>query len=174
MTLYRTGQAALIALAAAAAFHIATYYPSLPAVVPTKFAFDGSVTSTMSREWFAGVYGGSVLLLLVVFLGTGLLIRNIPASAINMPNRGYWLAPERSDATRDWLAAWQTWFGVATMLFVIAMMHVVMMYQLRQIAHVNTWFYPIIGLYVLAGLAYAALFARFFRPVPTDGSAPAA
>lgn len=83
-----------VALAAAAVF-ILVSGQSLPSVVASHFAADGRANGFMSRDAYLGVMMAvavGVPLFLVLIPG---LVRLAPPHLINLPNREYWLAPER-------------------------------------------------------------------------------
>jgi len=50
----------------------------------------------------------------VLVSASGLWLRFIPSSLINLPNRDYWLAPERRAESLAVLGACMAWFGVLT------------------------------------------------------------
>ena len=62
-------------------------------------------------------------------VGSRSIGRRLPVSLINLPNKDYWLAPERRDATLAWIGGWSTMFGAATLLLMMALM--------RQVERVN-------------------------------------
>ena len=85
-------------LACAAAFVWLTAL-SLPAVVASHFEGDGYANGFMSRGAYVGftlafVVGLPALLLLLSHFAFGR-----PGARINLPNREYWLSPERRDET---------------------------------------------------------------------------
>ena len=102
-------------LLALVAVQIAWYWPHLPHVIASHFDVGGRPNGWMSREAFVGVYVGVVVLLTVVFSG----IRFVPASLWNLPNKEYWLAPGRRDATIARVAAEMATFANATLALVL-------------------------------------------------------
>lgn len=72
---------------------------SLPPVVASHFAAGGNANGFMPRNAYIG-------LMLFVAVGVPFLLalthsslRFIPPHRINLPNRDYWLSPERTDET---------------------------------------------------------------------------
>jgi hypothetical protein len=47
-------------------------------------------------------------------------IQMLPPDKINLPNKSYWLAPERREATMASVVSAITWFGCAVLVFLIA------------------------------------------------------
>lgn len=83
---------------------------SLPPLVTSHFDGNGNATAQMSRASYTKF---------VFFMGVGLPIAMVAfltliyskASDMKMPNRDYWLAPERIAETRALLIAHGVWFG---------------------------------------------------------------
>lgn len=72
---------------------MAYYYPQMPPRMASHFAADGRANGWQSREGF-------FLLMLLVSASSAVVVapRQIAAKAnarINLPNRDFWLAPER-------------------------------------------------------------------------------
>lgn len=105
----------LAALVVAAAF-IAATSSALPARVASHFARGGEANGWMPRESY-------VAFILSFALGVPLLVATLVAwlprafpGAVNLPNRAYWLAPERREQTLASLAAFAWSFGAALAL----------------------------------------------------------
>jgi serine/threonine-protein kinase len=86
----------------------------------SHFAADGRVNGWQSREEF-------FVLMLLVSASSALVCflapRQIAARAnarINLPNRDYWLAPERREATMRFISATMAWFGCGTLFVLIS------------------------------------------------------
>jgi hypothetical protein len=78
--------------------------PSLPAVVASHFSAGGVADGFMPRDMYV-LFMGAVSLGLPLAIGALLSqMHRLPVSLINIPNRAYWLAPERADASRQYLA----------------------------------------------------------------------
>lgn len=71
------------------------FYPQLPAQIASHFNFRGEADGWMPKENFLVFQ----IFLLVFILGTTSLVsaffNKLPDSLINIPNKSYWLAPER-------------------------------------------------------------------------------
>lgn len=83
---------------------LAWYAPRLPATVASHFDAAGNPDGWMPRGPFLGLLGGLSLFYLALFLGIAAIVRRTPVRLVSLPNREYWLAPERADATRRILA----------------------------------------------------------------------
>jgi hypothetical protein len=64
-----------------------------------------------------------VAFIAVLFPGIGLILSKTPAALINLPNKSYWLSPERKQETIAVLSRQFLWFGTATLLLLLDMMH---------------------------------------------------
>ena len=90
---------ALIVLLAAAAAFILLSGRSLPPVVATHFAASGRADGFMPRNSYLTLMlfiAVAVPLLLALGLSS---VRFVPPQYFSLPNREYWLAPERRDET---------------------------------------------------------------------------
>jgi uncharacterized membrane protein len=82
--------------------------PQLPQHVASHFAAGGEPNGWMSRSaylQFIGIFGAVVPLFIVV------IFRSLPVNLINVPNRDFWFAPERSAHSRDYLFRQSFWFA---------------------------------------------------------------
>jgi len=104
-------------LVAGAAAFIWLTSRSMPDVVASHFAADGSANGSMSRGAYVGlmlavVVGLPTLLTVVSHFGLG-----APRARINLPNRDYWLAPERRAETLSHLRAQLARFSAVLLAF---------------------------------------------------------
>lgn len=76
---------------------------SLPPVVASHFAAGGGADGFTPRNAYLGLMAAiSVGIPLLLAICNGLL-RFVPPSMVNLPNRDYWLAPERKEETYAFL-----------------------------------------------------------------------
>jgi uncharacterized membrane protein len=93
-----------------AAYYVLHTSPTLPPLVASHFDAGGNANAFMARdsyEHFMLIMSIGFPLLLVAFLT---LVFSY-ARNIKVPNRDYWLAPERIAQTRSFLIARAAWFG---------------------------------------------------------------
>ncbi|MGD2171120.1 MAG: DUF1648 domain-containing protein [Gammaproteobacteria bacterium] len=88
-----------IALTAIVLLQSVFYYPKMPAVVASHFDAQGAANGWSGKEVFFGLYLAIVLLLFGVFGWVPKWIESRPGKSVNIPNRDYWLAPERRAET---------------------------------------------------------------------------
>ena len=96
----------------------AHYYPLLPERVASHFASDGTPNGWQPKEVFLLLMGMVAGVTAIIGFMAPELVAKRPASQINLPNKEYWLAPERRATTMDFVAAQMRWFACAV-LFVI-------------------------------------------------------
>ena len=104
------------ALAAIAVVVAAT--PFLPPQIATHFDSQGRADGFGGRWSFAALFGGLILGATILYWGLPALLRNLPISLINLPNREYWLAPERKDQTIESMSVFLYELGFFTNLLI--------------------------------------------------------
>lgn len=103
--------------------HAVYYYPHLPDRVASHFGASGQPDAWSGKETFMKIYLGVVAFIAILFPGMGFIFRKTPASLINLPNKDYWLSPERKQETIDVLSRQFLWFGSATLLLLLDIFH---------------------------------------------------
>lgn len=90
---------------------------ALPPVVASHFGAAGTANGFMARSayltFFLAVALGTTFVLALVPLLLGLL----PPGLINLPNRSYWLAPERRAATLRFVRNHSQWLATLLLVF---------------------------------------------------------
>jgi len=96
------------------------YYSSLPETVATHFDGAGNPNGWMSKNGF--VVFEVFLLIFVVgqFMLIPRLVSKMPDSLINLPNKDYWLAPERRAETMKVIRNYFEWFSTVLLFLFIA------------------------------------------------------
>jgi uncharacterized membrane protein len=89
----------LAAIVMVGILQIGFYYPKLPAMVASHFNAAGKADDWMPKESFVALNAIVLASLLAVVLILGLVIPRVPAALINLPQKEYWLAPERRRQT---------------------------------------------------------------------------
>lgn len=102
----------------AAAILVSSLCATLPQLVAIHFDAAGVANGFAPRAsvrsfMFAFTLGAPLFIAAV----TGLLPRMLPASMINIPNRGYWLAPDRAADTVNFMSDQGIWFGCIFVIF---------------------------------------------------------
>jgi uncharacterized membrane protein len=118
----RLSRAALFLLAGLAVGQLLYYYPAMPETMASHFDSAGRPNGFQSRDGFYALTVAMLSMVVVLFGGFRFLFRVLPASAINVPNREHWLAPERFEETIDFMVRQMEWMGVATLLLLIVVL----------------------------------------------------
>ena len=139
------------------------YYPRLPQQVYAHFGESGRPDGAASKQVLLVVYLGACALSgLLVWLSSR--VQRGLEHQIKLPNRDYWLAPERRQQTLDFLSRGFLWFAAATLALMIDLFHQVFEVNLRgggPLAHPKLS----LGLYVGFAVVFAvALQLRFRQP----------
>jgi len=106
-----------VAVSIAAGAFIGLTSGSLPPMVASHFDGAGHPNGFMPRSLY-------VALLVVIVFAVPLLLSIVPLIAsgkagerLNIPNKNYWLHPDRRDATLDYIARHARWFGYGVTIF---------------------------------------------------------
>ena len=154
-----------LSAAAAGALYLGGSARGLPPVVASHFGLGGQADAFMSR----GAYLGVMLVAIVVIpLGVALLGRwaaALPDAMVKLPNKAYWLAPERRAATLAPLAARLEWLSVALTAFLSYVHWLVLRANELPAPHLSAAAFAAgLALFVAFALLWAvALWRRFGR-----------
>src|SRR5688572_25688071 len=108
----RPSRVALLVTLVAAALRFATHVGRLPPVVASHFGPSGEPDAWMSRGAFACFTLLPLGVVLIVSFLAPLLVEKLPPALINLPNKEYWLTPERRSEATLRFRAYMEWFGV--------------------------------------------------------------
>ncbi|HEX2752170.1 MAG TPA: DUF1648 domain-containing protein [Alphaproteobacteria bacterium] len=108
-----------------AAFQLQHYLPLLPDTMAIRFELNGTPNGWMSREGFALYYAVLLIFMTGVCAITGMFLKKMPDRLINIPHKGYWLAPERREKSLRSLQSMTDMIGVVVGFFIILMMQAV-------------------------------------------------
>ncbi len=90
---------------------------ALPDVVASHFGASGSANGFMSRTAYLGSMLAVVVVLPLVVALAGRLASVLPPRWVNLPNKAYWLAPERRGATLEALSRRTGWLALFLLAF---------------------------------------------------------
>jgi len=148
---------------------MAYYYPQMPQRMASHFAGDGRPNGWQSREAF-------FVLMIVVSSASAVVCflapRQIAAKAnarINLPNRDYWLAPERREATMRYISATMSWFGCGILFVLISGTFFALQANLVPDHRFNSdAMLVVLGGFLAGLLALLVGLVRHFQRVPPD------
>jgi uncharacterized membrane protein len=119
--MHRLSLIILVALIVIAVAVIAGTAPDLPARMATHFGASGTANGFSSRETYVGTMIALVVGVPVAMVGLLAWMPRFGACLHKLPNRDYWMAPERRERTLERLAAWSAVMGCALVVFLTAM-----------------------------------------------------
>jgi uncharacterized membrane protein len=154
-----------ILLAAYAAIHFSAYYQQLPQVVASHFNSRGAANGWQTKSTFFTVLVGVSVLAAVVGFGIPSIIAALPPQYINLPNKGYWLAPERAAETMGFLTSHFAWFGCALFLLIISTFDYAIQFNLQpgNPPSPTRLFFALGGFLLFAIVSTGRIFKRFGR-----------
>ena len=93
----------------------------------------------------------TIAFMAALFLGCWFAITKIPISMINLPNKEYWLAPDRRRQTLDRIQSRVLWLGSGVMIFWLDLAHQMFQVHLGIAQKLNhVWLSLVIFLTVIA------------------------
>jgi uncharacterized membrane protein len=136
----------------------------LPVQIASHFGADGVPNGWMSRNgYLLFMLAFAVILPIVVVLAMGLLPHRM-VNGINIPNRDYWLAPERREATLRHLAAHACWLGSLLVAFITAIHLLLIAANATRPPRLPTpLFVTLLVLFVVALATWAVTLVMHFR-----------
>src|ERR1035437_6154230 len=141
-----------------------------PGRIPSHFDAAGRPNAWSSRGEFFAFQIAVTLGVAALFVGVAWLLKSTPARLINLPNKSYWLAPERRGETMYRLASSFEVFACATVLLLLVV------FELTSLAGRGgtldtSVFLPVLVLYLVFSAVWTVVLIRTFANVPTERSA---
>jgi uncharacterized membrane protein len=106
-----------------AALEALYYYPIMPERMAVHFNASGIADGFGPKQPFFMVLGIATGICFFLFGSFSFLMRIIPDSMVNLPNKSYWLAPERRKETHKRLTGQMLLLGAMTMLLLDGVMY---------------------------------------------------
>ncbi len=140
------------------------FWPLMPDVMASHFDGMGQANGWAPRTGFFILYAGLIVLFLIIFRVLPGQFKKIPDGLINLPNKSFWLAPERREATFGVIEKQITLFGCATLILIVITMQLVFQAN-RSGSHrisAETMWAALAG-YVFFSIVWTVIFIRRFR-----------
>ena len=156
-----------LVIALLAGIYFWSNYAQLPQLVASHFDAHGHPNGWQTKPMFFAFFLGSILIAWLVGFLIPSLISRMPADLINLPNKQYWLAPERKADTLAELQRTFGWFGCALLLVVTTAVN----YAIAQNLNGPSIGVPVLLVAVLVGFAvfttvWSIRMVRRFAQVP--------
>lgn len=158
-------QLILLALILAACVQAYLAYPRMPNPMASHFNGAGIADGWSSPADFFTVMLMVEIACAACFLFTPGLTR-LPDGLINLPNKDYWLAPERREQTLRGLGRSMLDFGIATQLLLMYAMHLSVQANLSDPPRLSSNIVWALCLYVVASLVWTVALIRKYLRVP--------
>jgi uncharacterized membrane protein len=161
----RLPSSAFFVLAMLAAAQYFYYAPRLPEVLGSHFADNGAVNGWQTKAAFFGMELAVVILAAVVGFAIPRILGAMPVSLINLPNKEFWLSPERREETFGYLQMHMAWFGCALLAFLLFVMELVFRANLQTPVRMNSaaLALALVAFLVFSGVSTISLVVRFAR-----------
>ncbi len=114
------------------AAQMAYYYPILPAVIASHFNGAGEPDGWMSKPSF---YVFEFVILVFIIAEMSLLpwlVEKMPNSFLNLPNKEYWLAPERRPYAFEIFRTYFQWFSIVLLFLFVCVNQLVFIANLKR------------------------------------------
>ncbi len=139
------------------------YLPQLPDTMATHFDGSGRPNGWTSKTAFFALYLAFVAMLLLIFLGSGRLF--MWRYEMRIPEREYWLAPERREETIAFLHRRMLWMGVASVGLAVVVAQMVIEANFLDPPRLSANIYwALLAYFVYVALWLASLFLHFRKP----------
>ena len=150
--------------------HVGYYHPKLPDTVASHFNGKGEADghssklthSIMMISLQAGMAG--------MFLVIGAICKRLPPSLVNMPNREYWLAPERKEETIRKMNGGLFGLAIGTQVFFMGLNHLISLHNLGVPA--MNWFWPVFAIYMAFVIGFCVWLCLKFKMPESENEEP--
>lgn len=135
-----------------------------PETVAMHFNFAGQADSFTSRSSNLILWVVLFIFLNALWLMIPFLVKIVPASMVNIPNREYWLAPERRDATIGKITRFMGGFGILTNIYLCIINVVIFSVIASGDTQLNRpAFITALAAFLIAVIVWIVFFVRSFR-----------
>jgi uncharacterized membrane protein len=152
-----------LGLIVVAVVQLAYFYPLMPANVASHFDGAGHANGWSSRAAFFGIMSGMMAMVALMFLGVPRALSRTPDRHFSLPNRDHWLAPERRAETMHVIEEQLSWFGVATLLLILAATQFTIDANLRDYPELARGFMWVFWAYMGYSAVWTVRFVTRFR-----------
>jgi uncharacterized membrane protein len=139
-------------------------FPMLPERLASHFGPSGMPNGWMTKEQFYITYALVLIPALVVEFLVGRRISRKGDARINLPNKEYWLAPERREETFAYFRRFFAWYGCALLALLVYVMGLTLRANLDAVPRLPTTpTIAAIALFVLYNVAAIVAMLRHFQ-----------
>lgn len=155
-----------------AVVRVAMQWSELPPMVASHFGASGQPDGFQSRGGFFLAFAGLTMFTLLVLLTVPLWLRWLPSNLINLPNREYWLAPERKDESLVRMGGYMNWMAFLTAALLLVVLELVLQANIERRGLANGPFMiAMIAYFVGVGVWLVAMYRGFRLPTSRSNQA---
>ena len=136
--------------------------PLLPETVASHFDGAGRPNGHQSKTAFAVLCMAFSSGLFAVFALLSSSLHHIPSSLLNLPNREYWLTPERRRAALERMGVYLDWFAFATLLVLVGASELALEANLARAPLDDSAFWTLLGCYIAFTVVWTVLLLGAF------------
>ena len=155
-----------LGILAAGILEVLRDFPLLPERMASHFGASGMPNGWMAKPQFLEIYAIVLLPALALEFWVARRVSTMPAVRLNLPNKDYWLSPERREATFAYFKQFFAWYGCAVLALEVFAMSLAMRANLNPPPMLPTA--PIISALAAFSLismgAVVAMYRRFSMP----------
>ena len=139
---------------------------NLPPVVASHFDLSGTPDATMPRDQFTNLFLTIMVLTSSLMALLPMLIAKLPPQMINIPNRMYWLSPDRIDETKQILQAYLLIFASKLCCFMAVIFWLIVQAHLHNPPQLSTHHLMVAtGVFVLMTIFWSLRLSARFKKV---------
>ena len=150
-------------LIALAIIQIAYYYPQMPGIMASHFDGLGAPNDWSGKNGFFGLYLAIILILIAVFVFAPRWSVARARFGMKIPNREFWLAPERVAQTRQFLRHQMMIMGVVHLALAVFAIQLAILANLDQQPRLHSSIGWALLLYFIFLIAWLIHFFLHFR-----------
>ncbi len=140
------------------------YYPILPEYVATHFNFSG-----LADRWSPKIYLifslGSVMLLIILLIpGITILIQKFPKN-INVPNKEFWLAPDRRELTMNIIDSYLLSIGNTTLALIVGSAQMIFQANMNKTVNMGSSFLFLVLGFIIVTLTLVGIMIKKFSKI---------
>ncbi len=139
------------------------YYPRVPNIVASHFDGLGDPNGWSSKAVFFGIYAGVLLLTIFVFVVVPNRFINQAGKGLKIPNKDYWLAPERQHDTMQFFRTHFMYFGIVNTLLAIFVIQLVIQANFKEQPRLDSAIMWALALYFIFVIVWLIRFFIKFR-----------
>lgn len=164
----RFSRVLILLLVALAFLQAGRYAPLLPERVASHFNAAGQADGWSAKNNFLVMNLAFVVGMALLFLGLTALLPKMPPDWVNLPNKDYWLAPERRDATLTAISGQMEWLAAATVALLLGITQLTIQANLRAAATLMEGaFWLLFGSYMAFMIAWLVwLLRKWYAKIP--------